>query len=145
SEERHPLVMHHVTTNDDPSRSAGFGPPGVVDRLVVPVVTEKRRVAQLGNSPQVFHGGCRFPAESEGCRIWSDNQVLFLPAPQRQLRHAERAVLIDVMPVESTVCGFRDAPWHAALLGITNLAAHSIMTCAIEQRILVRLSEQKRH
>src|SRR6186997_3457816 len=30
-EERHPLVMHHVTTNDDSGRSAGFGPSGVVD------------------------------------------------------------------------------------------------------------------
>src|SRR5206468_11860843 len=110
-EKRHPLVMHHVTTNHDPSRAAGFGPSGVVDRLVVTVVTEKRRVAQPSESPQVFRGGGGFHAQSERCRIRSDDELLFLPAPQRQRRHAERAILIDVVPVKRTECGLRDAPW----------------------------------
>src|SRR2546423_2355515 len=108
---------------------------------VVTVVPEKGKIAQSGGPPQILYGGGWFHAERERCRIRSDDQVLFLPAPQRQRRHTERTVLIDVVPVERAEGGFRDAPRHTVLLGIGNLAAHRIITGSIEQRILVCLSE----
>ncbi len=68
-----------------------------------------------------------------------------MPALQRQCRHAEGPVLIDVVPVERAKGGFRDAPRCAVLPGIGNLTVHGVVTGAIEQRILMRLGEQERH
>ena len=110
-------MMHHVAVDDDAGRAAGFGPSRIIDRLVVAVVAEHRRVAQRGEPPQILHRGGRFHAESERRRIRRDDQVVFLPALQGQRRHAKGPVLIDVVPVERAEGRFRDAPRHAVLLG----------------------------
>ena len=138
-------MMHHVAMDDDPGRAPGFGPPRIVDRFVVAVVAEQRRVAEGGEPPQILHGGGRRHAESERGGIRRHDQIIFLPSLQCQGRHAKGPVLIDVVPVDRAEGGFRDAPRHFALPGIGNLAAHGVVTGVIEQRIFVRLGEQKRH
>ena len=125
--------MHHVAVDDNAGRTPGFGPSRVIEGLVIAVVAEQRRVAQGGKLPQIFHGGDRFHAKSERCRIRSHDQIVFLPTLQRQRWHPKGPVLIDVVPVKRTKGRFRDAPRHTALLGIGNLTAHGVVTSAIEQ------------
>ena len=127
------MVMHHVAVDDNAGCASRFAPSRIIDRLVVAVVAQQRRVGQGGKLSQILHGGGRLHAESEHGRIWRHHQVIFLSALQGQRRYAKSPVLIDIMPVERAESGFRDAPRHAVLLGIGNLTAHGIVTGAIEQ------------
>ena len=144
-EERHALVMHHVAAHDDARFAPGFAPPRIIDRLVVAVVADDLGILQRGEPAEILHRGGGLHAERERRCVRRDDQVALLSALQRQRRHAKGPVLIDVVPVERAEGGFRDAPRHAVLLGIGDLAAHRVVTRAIEQRILMRLREQHRH
>src|SRR5439155_2491751 len=71
--------------------------------------------------------------------------VLVLPTLQSQRRYAKGSVLINVVSVERAEGRFRNAPRQAVLPGIADLTVHGVVTGAIKQRILMRLSEQQRH
>src|SRR5437660_8539881 len=94
--------------------------------------------------PQILYRGGRFHAESERGGIRCNHQVFVLPTLQSQRRYAKRSVLINVVSVERTEGRFRNTPRHAVLPGIANLTAHGVVTGAIKQRILMRLSDESR-
>src|SRR5207249_8061846 len=137
--------MNHVTVDDDSRRAVEFRAARIIDCFVVAVITKQCRIAQVREPPQVLHRSGRIQAESERGSIWCKHQVVFLPTLQCQRRYAKGSVLINVVSVERTEGRFRNPPRQAVLPRIANLTAHGIVTGAIEQRILMRLSEQQRH
>src|SRR5262245_57045683 len=113
--------MNHVTMDDDSRSTVEFAPSRIIDRLVVSVIAEQRRVIQIGNPPQIFYRGGRFHAKSKRRGIRCNYQAVFLPTLQRQCRHTKGPILINVVSVELTEGGLRDAPRHTVLSTIHNL------------------------
>src|SRR4030095_1964456 len=121
SQERHSLVMNHVTVDDDSRRAVGFGASRIINCFVIAVVCEQCRVAPICEASQILHRSGRFHAESERGGIRCDHEVFVLPTLQSQRRYAKGSVLINVVAIEGTEGRFRYAPWHAVLPGIANL------------------------
>ena len=82
SEERHALVMDHITTHRDSRCTAGFAAPRKIERLVVTVIAQHGGVAGESELSQISGRRDRFNPERESRRIRRDDQVAFLTALQ---------------------------------------------------------------
>ena len=92
------------------------------------------RARRLGLDHQRHHAGVR-----------RDDQVVGEPALEAEARHAERAVLVVELRVGLVVAGLRDAPRHAALGAVLDLALDDAAIGLVEQRPVVGRHHEQRH
>ena len=149
-DERHTLVMREV-------RAHGHGPllrrgrrvrfdiaisRGVVERLVEPVASVK---AGLGERLEVLRRGRRRHEARQGGGVRRDNEIRRQAALQAKARYAEGAILVVALAIDEGIRRFRNAPGHATLPAVLDLAAHARAAALIEQCAREAAHEQLRH
>ena len=91
----------------------------VVERVVEPVRAERAAPLELG---EVSQGLVRLDRQRQRGGVRRDDEIGRQTALEREIRHAERAVLIGVVPVANVVRRLGDSPRHAARAGRTRSA-----------------------
>src|SRR3569832_2394293 len=114
----------------------------VVAGLVEPVFAEKSLVRER---LQIRAGRTRGDDERERGRIRGDHEVVREAALEPETRHAEGAVLIVLVQGGEVVARLGDAPGHAALAAVFDLARDRRLEGLIEERVLVTRHQQLRH
>ncbi len=138
----HALMVRHERANHGallPARQPGRG---VVDRFVQAVAAGRARRGEplqvrarlLGHDHQRHHRSVR-----------RDHEVVGEAALQAESGDAERAVLVVHRRVGRVVARLRDAPRHAALPAVLDLALHGAAAGLVEQRVLVTGHQEQRH
>ena len=141
-EQPHALVMRHERADQHAVLAARQSRGRVVDRLVK---TESAQTL-LGCQPlQILAGRFRRHHQREHAGVRRDHQILREPAFQPQPGHAECAVLIIELRIDGVVTAFGDAPRHAAMGCIIDLAFDRRLRGLVEQRVLVTRHHQLRH
>ena len=126
-QQAHALMVGHIGINDD----ARFSIPAIfaaeIDRFV-----ETHRAVQIEGrqAAQVVESSFGIDGQRQHTRIRRDNQIVFEARFQGEVRHAECLVLINLIGVESAVCGFRDAPRDAFLVPVSDLLHHGVAALA---------------
>ncbi len=77
--------------------------------------------------------------------VGGDHQLVAQAALQAQAGDAEGLVLVVVVPVHEVVGGLRDAPGHAAIRRVLDLAPHGHPAGLVEERLRIALHEEERH
>ena len=115
----HALMVRHVVADQDMIGVFGQPRSREVDRLVKSVAPEetvlRKRRAVLGGRARVDHRG-------QGGRVRGDHGLAPETALHRQIRHAERLVLVVLLQVSGVEGRFRDAPGDRELSRVAALA-----------------------
>ena len=114
----------------------------VVERLVEPVPSIK---AGLGECLEVLCRGRRRHEARQGGGVRRDNEVRRQAALQANARYTEGAILVVALSIDEGIRRFRNAPGHAALPAVLDLAAHARAAALIEQCAGEAAHEQLRH
>ena len=120
-QEAHPLVMRHETAERNAGLAARHARGREIDRFIKPVRAAvagcRQRLQILACLPGRDH-------QRQHRRVRRDDQIVGETALEPQPRHAERAILIDAVGVGGVVARLGNAPRHAALAAVFDLAGH---------------------
>ena len=78
-------------------------------------------------------------------RIGSDHQIAAQTAFERQVRDAERSILIDEVAIAEVVGAFAHAPWHSTFGAIGDLSPDRALVGLTEHRERKRAHNERRH
>ena len=141
-QQTHPLVMRHETAERNARLAAGHARGCEIDRFIKSV----RAVVTVCRQP--FQILARLPGrdhQRQRRRVRRDDQIVGETALESQARHAERAVLINALGVGGVVARLGNAPRHAALAAVFDLAGDDRPVRLVEQRVLEGRHHQQRH
>ncbi len=141
-QQAHALVMGHERAHHGLGLAARHAHRGVVDGLVEAVFARR---TERGQALQVGAGGHRLDDRRHRRGVGGDHELVAQAALEPQARHAEGAVLVVQRGVGGVVAGLRDAPGHAALAAVVDLAAHRGAAGLVQQRLLEVGHDQRRH
>ena len=94
----HPDVVCHERANDGDIFIGAV--PGIVERIVEPVRAERAKAFQSG---EVLQRAVCVDCRRKRRRVRRDDEIRGQSPLEREVRHAERAVLVGVMPVAHVV------------------------------------------
>ncbi len=114
----------------------------VVDGLVVPEATLG---TGGGQARQVLQRRLRRDRQRQRRRIRGDHEIVGQATLEAEPGHAERLVLVRVVPVAHVVGRFGDAPRHSTLSSVLHLARHGAAIGGVEQRVREGPHQQRRH
>ena len=114
----------------------------VVERLVEPVASVE---AGLGERLEILRRGRRRHEARQGRGVRRDDEIRGQAALQAKARHAEGAILVVALAIGEGIRGFRNAPRHATLPAVLDLAAHARAAALIEQCAGEAAHQQLRH
>ena len=114
----------------------------VVDGLVVPEATLG---TGGGQARQVLQRGLRRDRQRQRRRIRGDDEIVGQATLEAEPGHAERLVLVRVVPVAHVVGRFGDAPRHSPLSSVLHLARHGAAIGGVEQCVREGPHQQRRH
>ena len=139
-DEAHADVVRHPGL-DQRERLAGRG-AGIVERLAKSVGPEGTELLQRGEIAD------RAPGRHEGRErrgVRRDHEVTSQPSLEREIRHAEGAVLIGVVPIPQVVRALAHAPRHPVPRGVRDLTPHGAVAGVVEHRAGEGAHHQGRH
>ncbi len=138
--ETHPGVVRHVVVHH------GEGVPGLRPREIerIAETVDPQRSARL-QPREVVESVPRRDHRRERSRVRGNHQVAPESALEREIGHAEGAVLIGEMAVAKVVRALADPPWHAALVAVCHLTAHHAAIALGQERERIRAHHERRH
>ena len=101
--EAHSLVVSHVCVNDHALPASPFLPTRIVQRLIEP---HSAVHTSLHQTLEVFDRFGRIHQQSERGGIGCYHQIILQPPFQTERWNAERSILVNLVRIESAVCGF---------------------------------------
>ena len=138
----HPLVMCHVAIDHHAAGAVLARLARKIDGFVEP---HRPRQPQIFQALQIGGRGPRVHLQGEHARIGRHDHLIFGGGIQRERRHAESAVLIDLVRIERAVGGLGNTPRHPVVVPVSDLALHRIPAGLIQHGIVEAAREQKRH
>ncbi len=138
--EPHAHVVRHVALDDRVALARGG--PGVVDGVAEAVRAEGPFPLYRG---EVGERPFRIDHRGERRRVGGDDEVAAEPAFERQVGHAERAVLVGLGRIPEVVGAFARPPGHAPLHAVRDVPPHGGIVGAVENGERERPHDQHRH
>ena len=142
-EQAHALMVGHPGAQHDAALEIGRQSLGrVVDGFVEAEPADHPFVAQ---ARQVVEHVPRRNRRGQDRRIGGDDEILAQTTLEAEPGNAERAVLVVPVEVAGEVGGLRDAPGHAALRPVLDLALDHRVVGLVEERPGVGAHDEQRH
>src|SRR5688500_16484887 len=130
----HSLVVGHECANDHRVLSLGQAFGREIDRFVIPVWA---KCALLLQPPQIFHHGVGDDEGGQHGRVRRHNKFFYQTTFQTETWNSEWSILIVEMEISHVVSRFCNAPRHAALFAVLDLALDDSSLGFVKQRVWV--------